>query len=68
MAGEVDMLWNKVGIVAVALSVLLGCENQASENPMLEIHGRTMGTFYGVKVVGDFPGGKLLCSLRSMLY
>ena len=52
------MLWNKVGIVAVALSVLLGCENQASENPMLEIHGRTMGTFYGVKVVGDFPGGQ----------
>ena len=25
---------------------------------MLEIHGRTMGTFYGVKVVGDFPGGQ----------
>jgi thiamine biosynthesis lipoprotein len=25
---------------------------------MVEIHGRTMGTFYGVKVVGDFPGGQ----------
>ncbi len=52
------MSWNKFGIVVLMLTALLGCEKQAAERPMLEIHGRTMGTFYGVKVVGDFPGGQ----------
>jgi thiamine biosynthesis lipoprotein len=40
------------------LAALAGCEKPAAERPMVEIHGRTMGTFYGVKVVGDFPGGQ----------
>nr|WP_316676385.1 FAD:protein FMN transferase [uncultured Tolumonas sp.] len=41
------------------LAMVAGCDKPpAAEHPMLEIHGRTMGTFYGVKVVGDFPGGQ----------
>jgi thiamine biosynthesis lipoprotein len=40
------------------LATLVGCEKPVAERPMVEIHGRTMGTFYGVKVVGDFPGGQ----------
>lgn len=52
------MSWNRFGIVVLVLAVLSGCDQPAAERPMLEIHGRTMGTFYGVKVVGDFPGGQ----------
>lgn len=52
------MSWSKQSVVFLMLAVLAGCENPATERPMLEIHGRTMGTFYGVKVIGDFPGGQ----------
>lgn len=52
------MSWNRFGIVVLVLAVLSGYDQPAAERPMLEIHGRTMGTFYGVKVVGDFPGGQ----------
>jgi thiamine biosynthesis lipoprotein len=52
------MSWNCYGIGFLMLAALAGCEQPASDRPMLEIHGRTMGTFYGVKVVGDFPGGQ----------
>ena len=52
------MSWNRFGIGFLMLAALAGCEKPAAERPMVEIHGRTMGTFYGVKVVGDFPGGQ----------
>ncbi len=52
------MSWNSYGIGLLMLAALAGCEKPAAERPMVEIHGRTMGTFYGVKVVGDFPGGQ----------
>ena len=52
------MSWNRYGIGFLMLAALVGCEKPAAERPMVEIHGRTMGTFYGVKVVGDFPGGQ----------
>lgn len=52
------MSWHKFGIVVLALAVLSGCDQAVAERPMLEVHGRTMGTFYGVKVIGDFPGGQ----------
>jgi FAD:protein FMN transferase len=52
------MSWNRFGLVVLFLASLGGCEQSNQERPMLEIHGRTMGTFYGVKVVGDFPGGQ----------
>lgn len=52
------MSWNRYGIGFLMLAALAGCEKSVAERPMLEIHGRTMGTFYGVKVVGDFPGGQ----------
>ena len=52
------MSWNRYGIVFLLLATLVGCEKPVAERPMLEVHGRTMGTFYGVKVVGDFPGGQ----------
>jgi len=52
------MSWNSYGIGFLMLAALVGCEKPAAERPMVEIHGRTMGTFYGVKVVGDFPGGQ----------
>nr|WP_321271395.1 FAD:protein FMN transferase [uncultured Tolumonas sp.] len=54
------MSWSKQGVGLLMLAMVAGCEKPApvAEHPMLEIHGRTMGTFYGVKVVGDFPGGQ----------
>lgn len=55
------MSWSKHTIGLLIVMSLLGCEKQPqqqTEQPMLEIHGRTMGTFYSVKVVGDFPGGQ----------
>lgn len=52
------MSLNKRAIIIFALTLLWGCDKPPTERPMLEIHGRTMGTFYGVKVVGDFPGGE----------
>ena len=52
------MSWNRYGIGFLVLVALVGCEKPVAERPMVEIHGRTMGTFYGVKVVGDFPGGQ----------
>ena len=52
------MSWNRFGIGFLMLAALAGCEKPVAERPMVEIHGRTMGTFYGVKVVGDFPGGQ----------
>ena len=52
------MSWSRFGIGFLMLAALAGCEKPGAESPMLEIHGRTMGTFYGVKVVGDFPGGQ----------
>lgn len=52
------MSWNSYGIGLLMLAALAGCEKPAAERPMVEIHGRTMGTFYGVKVIGDFPGGQ----------
>lgn len=52
------MSWNRYGIGFLMLATLVGCEKPVAERPMVEIHGRTMGTFYGVKVVGDFPGGQ----------
>lgn len=52
------MSWNRYGIGFLMLAALAGCEKPVAESPMVEIHGRTMGTFYGVKVVGDFPGGQ----------
>lgn len=52
------MSWNRYGIGFLMLAALVGCEKPVAERPMVEIHGRTMGTFYGVKVVGDFPGGQ----------
>ncbi len=54
------MSWSKQGVGVLMLAMVAGCEKPApvAEHPMLEIHGRTMGTFYGVKVVGDFPGGQ----------
>ena len=52
------MSWNRYGVGLLMLAALAGCEKPVAERPMVEIHGRTMGTFYGVKVVGDFPGGQ----------
>lgn len=53
------MSWSKQSVGLLMLAMLAGCDKPpAAEHPMLEIHGRTMGTFYGVKVVGDFPGGQ----------
>jgi thiamine biosynthesis lipoprotein len=52
------MSWNRYGVGVLLLAALAGCEKPVAERPMVEIHGRTMGTFYGVKVVGDFPGGQ----------
>lgn len=52
------MSWNRYRIGFLMLAALAGCEKPVAESPMVEIHGRTMGTFYGVKVVGDFPGGQ----------
>ena len=52
------MSWNRYGLGLLMLAALAGCEKPVAERPMVEIHGRTMGTFYGVKVVGDFPGGQ----------
>ena len=52
------MSWNRYRIGFLMLAALAGCEKPVVESPMVEIHGRTMGTFYGVKVVGDFPGGQ----------
>ncbi len=52
------MSWNRFGTGFLILAALAGCEKPVAERPMVEIHGRTMGTFYGVKVVGDFPGGQ----------
>ena len=52
------MSWNRYGVGLLMLAALAGCEKPAAERPMVEIHGRTMGTFYGVKVAGVFPGGQ----------
>ncbi len=53
------MSWSKQSVGLLMLAMVAGCDKPpAAEHPMLEIHGRTMGTFYGVKVVGDFPGGQ----------
>lgn len=53
------MSWCKSLIVGVFLTILTGC-NQSSipEKPLLEAQGRTMGTFYHVKIVGEYPGGQ----------
>jgi thiamine biosynthesis lipoprotein len=53
------MSWCKPLIVGVFLTILTGC-NQSSipEKPLMEAQGKTMGTFYHVKIVGDYPGGQ----------
>ena len=61
------MSWNSYGIGLLMLAALAGCEKPAAERPMVEIHGRTMGTFYGVKVVGDFPVANRRCKRRSII-
>lgn len=50
--------WGKRAIVGVLLTMLLGCEQQEVTQQQLDAQGKTMGTFYHVKVVGDFPGGQ----------
>lgn len=53
------MSWCKPLIVGVFLTILAGCNQQTvTEKPVLEAQGKTMGTFYHVKVVGDYPGGQ----------
>ena len=46
-------------LLAFCLLPLLGCEqSNQSTQPELQVSGPTMGTHYGVKVVGNYPGGE----------
>ncbi len=50
--------WGKKVIIGVMLTMILGCEKQETVQPQLDAQGKTMGTFYHVKVVGSYPGGQ----------
>lgn len=47
----------KISILSLAV-VLSGCESEFAPKNVIKIGGKTMGTFYTITVVGDYPGGQ----------
>jgi thiamine biosynthesis lipoprotein len=47
----------KISIVSLSILLFTGCEVAPTYKNEIKISGKTMGTFYNITVVGDYPGG-----------
>ena len=47
-----------IGIVMALVLCCAGCGKEQANQPELKVSGPTMGTHYGVKVAGNYPGGE----------
>lgn len=45
-------------MLSALCALLAACDNASSSRPQIDIDGKTMGTFYSVKVSGDVAIGK----------
>ena len=47
----------KIGVLSLAVA-LSGCQFESAPKNVIKVGGKTMGTFYTITVVGDYPGGQ----------
>lgn len=46
-----------ITVLTVSLCILSGCNFDTAPKNEVKVGGRTMGTFYNITVVGEYPGG-----------